>query len=202
MTIHAAKGLEWDVVAVPGLVERVFPTGKSRSHWVTGAAVLPFACRGDSDDLPVLRRLWEDRGLRRVQGRVPVGLAMTRSDGLPTSPSPALATSCGCRRTLDRARGRTPCATSRSSRRSRDRCARGRRSTNGARCRSRTTPNPILADGVLDVAWPAVPDRAEMPAPGGRGSWSRPRVGALRPMVDVAGDDGAIAVAGGVTRHC
>ncbi|MEO6794229.1 MAG: PD-(D/E)XK nuclease family protein, partial [Mycobacterium sp.] len=51
LTVHAAKGLEWQVVAVPHLVARVFPSTASRRSWLTDAAELPPLLRGDRAEL-------------------------------------------------------------------------------------------------------------------------------------------------------
>jgi DNA helicase-2/ATP-dependent DNA helicase PcrA len=71
LTVHAAKGLEWDVVAVPGLVEGSFPARSSSrtsfgdgqwrmsppadKGWLGGLSGVPYDLRGDCDGLPVLR---------------------------------------------------------------------------------------------------------------------------------------------------
>jgi DNA helicase II / ATP-dependent DNA helicase PcrA len=47
LTVHAAKGLEWQVVAVPHLSGRVFPSTAARRSWLTDAGELPPLLRGD-----------------------------------------------------------------------------------------------------------------------------------------------------------
>ncbi|ACV08376.1 ATP-dependent DNA helicase [Jonesia denitrificans] len=61
ITVHAAKGLEWDLVAVPALSDGVFPStatttprGPTDSGWTSHLGALPFSLRGDAPDLPHL----------------------------------------------------------------------------------------------------------------------------------------------------
>ncbi|MFK3982976.1 UvrD-helicase domain-containing protein [Micromonospora sp. NPDC050397] len=55
VTAHAAKGLEWDVVAVAGLTRGVWPGPvRNSDHYLLGLGVLPFPLRGDADGLPAL----------------------------------------------------------------------------------------------------------------------------------------------------
>lgn len=51
LTIHASKGLEWDVVAVTGMNEGIFPSTND-SRWTSGDSALPWPLRGDKHDLP------------------------------------------------------------------------------------------------------------------------------------------------------
>ncbi len=58
LTVHAAKGLEWDVVAVTGLVEGTFPSGVNgrapgpSNGWLGEIGALPYPLRGDAAGLP------------------------------------------------------------------------------------------------------------------------------------------------------
>ncbi|MDT7747432.1 MAG: ATP-dependent helicase UvrD/PcrA [Pseudonocardiales bacterium] len=52
LTVHAAKGLEWELVAVPHLVKKVFPGAPRSGSWLTNPSELPVLLRGDAPDLP------------------------------------------------------------------------------------------------------------------------------------------------------
>ncbi len=64
-TVHAAKGLQWAAVVVPGLAAgqkaQVFPAKpRYASRWTENARLLPFGLRGDAADLPALASLTAD----------------------------------------------------------------------------------------------------------------------------------------------
>ena len=62
LTVHAAKGLQWPAVFVPGLAmgerSQVFPARpRTSTRWTDNARLIPFSLRGDAGDLPELRGL-------------------------------------------------------------------------------------------------------------------------------------------------
>ncbi|MBF6194801.1 ATP-dependent DNA helicase [Nocardia sp. CDC186] len=60
LTVHAAKGLEWEIVAVPHVVDGVFPSKVGSGTWLGALAELPTSLRGDrqqddaAEGVPVL----------------------------------------------------------------------------------------------------------------------------------------------------
>ncbi|MFE4975046.1 UvrD-helicase domain-containing protein [Kitasatospora sp. NPDC056651] len=63
LTAHKSKGLEWDVVAVPGLVRGAFPSSSPRERWTSTKRVLPHALRGDAATLPDVRGGWNGKSM-------------------------------------------------------------------------------------------------------------------------------------------
>ena len=92
LTVHRAKGLEWDAVFLVGVTEQKFPTNRGRSSWLTVPSVMPAALRGDARDLPVLRGHTPRTSPRTRPPPRPT--RRRRSCGWATSPGPAPGTGC------------------------------------------------------------------------------------------------------------
>ncbi|MFC6287474.1 UvrD-helicase domain-containing protein [Nocardioides sp. GCM10027113] len=60
LTVHRSKGLEWDGVFLVGVCESRFPSGRSRTLWVSSPSILPAPLRGDAHDLPQLHGFDKD----------------------------------------------------------------------------------------------------------------------------------------------
>jgi ATP-dependent DNA helicase UvrD/PcrA len=84
MTIHQAKGLEFDTVFVPGLAKGILPDAKVQHNPAEKGKSLDFELRGDRDLLPrfkgALKAFWQDlRDQELIEERRTAYVALTRA---------------------------------------------------------------------------------------------------------------------------
>ena len=58
LTVHKAKGLEFEHVFVPFVSDGAFPGGRARSQWPTSAATVPWHLRSDATDALTSFPIW------------------------------------------------------------------------------------------------------------------------------------------------
>ncbi|MEN0134332.1 MAG: ATP-dependent DNA helicase [Rhodococcus sp. (in: high G+C Gram-positive bacteria)] len=89
LTVHSAKGLEWEVVAVPHLTAGVFPSRTASGSWLGAVGELPPSLRGDrarpgesADGVPVLEleNLYDRKDLEEAVKAHKSALAARRLD--------------------------------------------------------------------------------------------------------------------------
>ncbi|MDR2930057.1 MAG: ATP-dependent helicase [Propionibacteriaceae bacterium] len=74
MTVHRAKGLEWDTVVLPAMVDHVFPSDRLSDNPIKTPAALPTAVRSDAAGMPQLREVSND-GLKVYEAELREALA-------------------------------------------------------------------------------------------------------------------------------
>ena len=60
LTVHKAKGLEWELVFLPALMQGIFPSERVTNNWVSTADVAPNELRGDADSIAQLHDATRD----------------------------------------------------------------------------------------------------------------------------------------------
>jgi len=76
MTIHRAKGLEWDEVYLPCVVDGVFPSQRVTDNPLTAPSALPTAVRSDAGAIPQIRRV-TNKGLASYKEELKQALGLS-----------------------------------------------------------------------------------------------------------------------------